>query len=233
MAASPQLLEPDALIRLLADRSSLDATGSPPLPTGLPELDAALPDGGLPSSAVVELCSPSGLGRITGVALSTCATAQRRGKESATGEEGWCAWIDSSSSLYAPGLARAGVDLDRLLVVRPDPADIARVAVRLVQSRIFSVVVVDRASVPGAELGPTRSIRWNIVVRRLALAAEQAATSILLLSTTATAQRQALPVAMRLELDRPGLDRLRLRIAKDKRGRLRGPQNIPLPMTGS
>jgi recombination protein RecA len=230
MAASPQLLEPDALIRLLSDRS-LDPAGSPPLSTGMPELDAALPDGGLPSSAVVELCGPSGMGRVTGVALSACAAAQRRVRES-EGQDGWCAWIDAAGSLYAPGLARAGVDLDRLLVVRPDPADIARVAVRLVQSRVFAVVVIDRASVPGAELAPTRATRWNTVVRRLALAAEQAETSVLLLSTTAAAQRQTLPVAMRLELDRPGLDRLRLRVAKDKRGRLRGPQSIPLPMTG-
>ncbi len=229
MAASPQLLEPETLAHLL-DAQALESSTTGSLPTGWVELDAALPDGGLPTSAVVELCGPSGMGRVTGVALSVCAAAQARAREQ--NEESWCAWIDASGSLYAPGLARAGVDLNRLLVVRPDPADIARVAVRLAQSRVFAVVVIDRASVPGAQLAPGRSIRWNTVVRRLALAASQAETSVLLLSTTATAQRETLPVAMRLELDRPGLDRLRLRVAKDKRGRLRGPRSIPLPMTG-
>jgi recombination protein RecA len=184
-----------------------------------------LPDGGLPSSAVVELCGPSGLGGPTGVALSACAAAQQRARQEE--EESWCAWIDASHSLYAPGLARAGVDLDRLLVVRPDPEDVARVAVRLVQARLFSVVVVDRAGVPGAELAPSRRARWPTVVRRLALAAEQAETTILLLSRTATAQQQTLPVAMRLELGRPDPDRLRLRVAKDKRGRIAAARTIP------
>ena len=106
MAASPQLLEPATLAHLL-DAQALEASTTDSLPTGWVELDAALPDGGLPTRAVVELCGPSGMGRVTGVALSVCAAAQARAREQH--EESWCAWIDASGSLYAPGLARAGV----------------------------------------------------------------------------------------------------------------------------
>jgi RecA/RadA recombinase len=266
MAASPRLL--DALTTLesiqslhLGSGARLGDPSATPqgLPTGMPALDAALPDGGLPRG-VIELCGPSGMGRVTQVALQTCVAAQHRSDWGSAGagsagpgsadpgsadpgsadpgsagatcsvdERRWCAWVDASHSLYAPGLARAGIDLDRLLVVRPEPADIARVTVRLVNSRVFSVVVVDRAGVPGARLPSSRETgtRWSTVVRRLALAATEADTTILLLSSTAAAQRETLPTAMRLELSQPAPDRLRLAIAKDKRGRLRAPQTLP------
>jgi hypothetical protein len=56
-------------------------------------------------------------------------------------------------------------------------------------------------------------------VRRLALAAENSETTILLLSSEQQA-REGLPVALRIELTRPSLDQLHLRIAKERRGRL-------------
>ena len=197
-----------------------------PLSVGIPSIDEALPDAGLPRGSVVEVCAPNGLSKATRFALSTCATAQRAAKE--MGElQHWCAWVDVSRTLFAPGVARAHVDLDRLLVVEPEPADIARVAVRLVTSGVFSVVVIDRCSVPGAELSLPRSIRWNTAVRRLALAAGEGETTVLLLSSEQQA-KEALPVAMRIELQRPALERLSLRVAKDRRGRLGGPVSIPI-----
>ncbi|RLB62593.1 MAG: recombinase A [Deltaproteobacteria bacterium] len=194
-----------------------------PLPLGIQSLDAALPDAGLPRGGVVEIGSPAGLGGATRLALAACVSAQRvSANKSIDGECAWCAWIDSSNTLYAPGAIQAGIDLERLLVVRPDPEDIARIAVRITTSGVFSVVVIDRSGVPGAELGNTRA-RWTIAVRRLALAAEANNTTILLLSTTSVARKESLPTAMRIELSRPRYDRLSLRITKDRRGRLSGP----------
>jgi recombination protein RecA len=209
-----------------------------------------LPELGLPRGAVTELCSPVGLARCTQLALAACASEQR------SSEPVWCAWIDGSGSLYAPGVARAGVDLDHLLVVRPDPSDLVRVAVRVTASRVFSVVVIDRCGIPGAELGdvtssrtapsrtapsrsapsrtapsnaaPKKRIRWDIAVRRLALAAKSSDCTVLLLSRTSRAHAQPLPVATRIELSRPGTDRLLVSITKDRRGRLSGP--VPLPL---
>ena len=112
-------------------------------------------------------------------------------------------------------------------MVRPDPEDVARISVRVTASGVFSVVVIDRSGVPGAELGEIRA-RWNIAVRRLALAAEANSTTVLLLSTTSVARKEALPTAMRLELSRPSHDRLSLRITKDRRGRLSGPVAVDM-----
>ena len=170
---------------------------------------------------MVEVTSPSGLARATRFALSAVASCQAENRDR------WCGWVDGSATLYAPGVAQAGVDLNRLLVVRPEPADLARVAVRLVSSQVFSVVVVDRTGVPGSELHLPRSIRWNTTVRRLALAAENSDCTILLLSNESQS-REALPTAMRIELKRPALDRLHMRIAKERRGRLTGSLSIPL-----
>src|SRR5262245_55513117 len=83
------------------------------LPSGWAELDAALPDGGLPMG-VTELTAPRALGGATLVALAVMRAAHARKPDA------WCAWVDPERTLFAPGVARAGVDLKRLLVVRPE-----------------------------------------------------------------------------------------------------------------
>ncbi|TKC99776.1 ImuA family protein [Polyangium fumosum] len=199
------------------------------LPLGLHTVDASLPEGGLPRGAVVELAAPQGLARSTTLALSLCASAQAearlRGESDTRGA--WCAWLDPTQTLFAPALARAGVDPDRLLVVRPDLDDLARVAVRVAGCHAFSVVVVDTAGVPGCR-GETRLDRWVTIVRRLALAVEGSDTTVLLLTDAAASRAMPLPAAMRIELERLGEDRLGLRVAKDRRGRVTGAQSIEL-----
>ena len=183
---------------------------------------------------------------MTRFALSACASAQHGSEDEPTlaSPKRWCAWVDSSRTLFAPGVAQAGVCLERLLVVQPEPRDMARIAVRLAASGVFSMLVSDRCGVPGSALPhavaprtsastrrdtrPAANIRWSTAVRRLALAAQESETTILLLSRNAQATRDTLPTTMRIELGRPALERLSLRIAKDKRGRLQGPQSIPL-----
>jgi recombination protein RecA len=197
------------------------------LPLGLAAVDAALPDAGLPRGAVVELASPRGLARATSIALAACAAAQAearlRGGDDAT-EGAWCAWLEPGATLFAPGVMTAGVDLSRLLVVRPSLEALARVAVRVASSRAFSVVVVDAAGVPGcaATAGARdRSMdRWSTVVRRLALAVEGSDTTLLLLTDKQAPRSMPLPAALRLELDRPSEGRITLRVAKDRRGRV-------------
>jgi recombination protein RecA len=221
--------------------SLLGRPGAQPL--GLEAIDAVLPDGGLPRGCVVEIASPAGLARATQLALAFCAAAQRRARRAATapsapralgtaaGNDGWCAWVDASATLFAPGVSRAGVDLDRLLVVRPEPADTAKVAVRIAASRALAVVVVDRSGVPGAALhlgAEGQRIRWDIAVRRLALAVQDADSTVVLLSSLAQAQAVPLPVALRLELLRPELDRLGLRVTKERYGRTGGYHLISL-----
>lgn len=192
-------------------------------------IDALLPDGGLPRGAVIELASSRALGRSTSVALAACSAAQaearlRSGDPKTVGA--WCAFVDPWSTLHAPAVKRSGVDTMRLLVVRPSIEALPRIAVRIVQSRAFSMIAIDLAGVPGAELqgdgAPTsvRLDRWVNIVRRLALALEKTDASVLLLTDLQAPRALPLPVAMRLELDCDVGDVWSLRIAKERHGRV-------------
>ena len=209
---------------------------------GWPELEHALPDRGLPRG-VVEIAA---LPRLHGKASSSsslrgCPESMRGGTTSiaiaamrtlhAADSNAWCAWITPSHagvpSLYAPALVQAGVDLERLLVVRPPPQALARTAVKVASSGAFGLVVIDaphRHDLGGARTSPKRSAAaapvhdaGTVVVRKLALAAEEYGTTSLLL-TSALAQRAVpWPVAMRLEVERRP-DALSIRVTKDRRG---------------
>jgi len=219
----------EALLAQLGNQVHVDRGIAPvqALDLGWAELGAALPDGGLPRG-VIELSAPGALGGATSVALA----AVRAGQARAPGA--WCAWMDPEGTLHAPGLVASGVDLARLLVVRVPRAELPRVAVKVVASGAFEVVVVDVDVVGGAgasaraEAGKGRR-GWppEVLVRKLALAAEPSGATVLL-STDATRPRAVpWPVALRLELSRPGAGTLSVRVGKDRRGRTGAARVIP------
>jgi hypothetical protein len=191
---------------------------------GIAELDAILPDGGLLRGSVAELCA-AGEGALgTSLGLAACAQAQAVARER-TGHTPWCAFIDPSGTLYGPGVAAAGVELSRLLVVRPSLAALSRVALRLAESEAFAVVVVDLTGVVGERV-PVPLGTWPRVVRRLAMAVEGTGHSVLLLTRQADRRPLPLPVAQRLEVSRPASDKLMVRLAKDQRGRISAPRPV-------
>jgi len=202
----------------------------PALPLRLRAIDEVLPEGGLPRAAVIEIAAPRGLARATSLGLAACASAQAEARRCGTErtEGAWCAWIDPSETLFAPAAAAADVDLTRLLVIRPPPEALARVAVRVAASHAFAVIVIDVTGVPGSRTAYERMDRWPNVVRRLALAIEDTDTSIVLLTDARAARSFPLPVAMRLEIDRPSIDRMVLRVAKDRRGRVSAAASIAI-----
>jgi recombination protein RecA len=195
----------------------------PSLALGWPEVDALLPDGGLPRG-VVELSTPRALGGATSVALAAVRAAQAKDPRA------WCAWIDPESTLYAPGAAYAGVDLSRLLVVRPPRAEMARVAVKTCASRGLEIVVVDfdpiLASGFKLQASGKRRVPDATIIRRLALAAEEAGATVILL-TDSRSPRAALPVARRIEMSRTSTDDLSMRVAKDRFGRIGLARAVP------
>jgi hypothetical protein len=191
-----------------------------------PELEGVLPDHGFPRG-VVELTSARALGGSTRVALSAVRGAQARSLGT------WCAWLDPEGSLYAPGVTKMGVDLRRMLVVRPPRRDLARVAVKLAQACAFDVIVVDYGTPalvqPPASLGTNAGgtgggrgrgrLRPEVLVRKLALLAEDGGSTILLLTDTTDPRPIPWPVALRLELSRaPGT--LLVKVVKDRFCRL-------------
>lgn len=110
----------------------------------------------------------------------------------------WVAFVDPLATLHAPGVSARGVLLERLLVVRPQQGAVRRVLVRLVESEIFGLVIVDLAGTP------TESIEehlgsWVRVTRRLHVALRGQSQRVLLL-TSRTAQRP-LPLAVSQRLD--------------------------------
>jgi hypothetical protein len=231
------------------------------LALGVPELDEVLPRGGLLQGSVTELQVRGAGGAATSFALCACRAAQMagsswaasswaatadgepsrkdasgRGQRSARlGSESvpWCAFIDPSASLFAPGVARLGVELDRLLVVHPDIDAVARTAVRITEARAVAMLVVD---LRGA-LGNLSSHRWpshstaspNMqgVVRRLALSVKNLATCVLLITDAGSPRTLPLPVAMRLEFARASASHFEVRVAKERTGRVSSPRLVP------
>jgi recombination protein RecA len=206
-----------------------------------PGLGDLLPDGGLPRG-VVELAAPRALGGSTSVALAAVRAGQERGRSA------WCAWLDPEGTLHAPGVAAAGIDLDRMLVVRPPRSQIARTAVKVVGAGAFEVVVIDLDAVPGASQGDTRrdtrrdtrqsceetatskkKKTWTpeVLVRKLALSAESSGSTVLLLTDSTRPRAIPWPVALRLELSRPSRNELVVRVAKDRRGRIGVVRTVP------
>jgi len=204
---------------------------SPPLVLSWAALNEVLPDGGLPPG-VVEFAAPRALGGSTSIALAAVRAGQARG------EKAWCAWIDPEGTLHAPGVVAAGVDLSRMLVVHPPRALVGRVALKVVGAGAFEVVVVDFDALPGAQLqSPTKVNEaaarkkkgWapEVLVRKLALAAEPSGTTVLLLTDATGSRAVPWPVAMRLELSRPRRCELVVRVAKDRRGRVGVAKTVP------
>ncbi len=242
----------ELLARLGTRLTHVEGLESDPRPLCLdwPELDAALPDHGLPRG-VVELSAPRALGSAA-IALSAVRAAHKRDARA------WCAWIDPEQTLYAPGVAMAGVDLARMLVVRPPRRDLARIAVKVAAARAFDVIVIDMDPVPGATARPlaedaasataptasrascslrssrsSRSSRasreWpgEVLVRKLAIQAEEGGATILLLTDARASRAVPWPVSLRLELTRSP-EALALRVAKEKRGRVGPVKAVPL-----
>ena len=180
------------------------------LPTAWPELDALLPDGGLPRG-VIELAAPHARGGATSVALAAVRAGQARGKGA------WCAWVDPEGTLHAPGVVAAGVELARMLVVRAPRAVVARAARKVVASGAFEVVAIDVGS----------QQRADVLVRKLALAAEPSGTTVLLLTDSTRPRAAPWPVTLRLELSRPDVRTLSVLVAKDRRGRVHPARTLP------
>jgi len=215
-------LSPTFLRGIAAERAR--SAGEAGLPLGIEPLDAILPDRGLLRGGVTEL-SVTGTALATSFALAACRAVEKEAQQ-AGGETPWSAFVDPSGSLFAPGVVQAGVSLERLLVVRPPVDAIGRVAVRLVGSQAFAVTIIDTLGVPGASLAVELG-SWTRIVRRLSMALEGSKAIALLLTDLKAPRPLPLPVAARLELTRFELDRLVVRVAKDRHGRVSAPRSIP------
>ncbi len=84
------------------ERSAAASDASPPMPFGVPAIDAALPGGGLPLGALHEIA-----GADAAAALFAAGILARI--------EGPILWVLEQGDLFAPGLAAAGLHPDRVV----------------------------------------------------------------------------------------------------------------------
>jgi recombination protein RecA len=123
--------------------------GAPPvaaISTGNVSLDLAIGVGGVPRGRLTEVYGPDGAGKTT-LALSVIAQAQQAG--------GTACFIDAEHALDLAWATTVGVDLERLVLCRPEHGEQAlQVADVLVRSGAVDVLVIDSiaALVPKVEL---------------------------------------------------------------------------------
>lgn len=114
-------------------RGSSEARAGEALPTALPLVDRRL-GGGLPRGGLVELDGPVSSGRFS-IVLSTLASATGAGESAA--------FVDLGDHLDPQAAAAMGVDLPRLLWVRPRTTRQALAATEIVLGAGFPLVVLD------------------------------------------------------------------------------------------
>lgn len=119
---------PSSLADILADArvwKVKDASAAPPRPvwsTGKSSLDARLPGGGWPTASLVEvLLDDTGLGEVQ-LFLPALVECQRHTGHGRVEDAPWLVWIAPPHEPYAPALTQQGIELGRLLIVRPASA---------------------------------------------------------------------------------------------------------------
>lgn len=114
----------DALDKLLENprlwRGSSRGDGYRGLASGYPRLDRHLPGGGWPPHALTEiLLEHYGTGELK---LLMPALARLSQAENDATEAGWITWVAPPFEPYPPALLQWGINLSRVLIVRPKEA---------------------------------------------------------------------------------------------------------------
>jgi len=182
------------------------------LATGYPRLDEHLPGGGWPRHALTEiLLGRYGSGELE-VLMPALATLSRdEGHDEAHDGDagpaaGWLAWVAPPFQPYPPALAQWGIELSRVLIVRPrQPAEALWAAEQALASGNCAAVLLW-----SRDLDTTAS-------RRLQLAA-QAGRSWAVAFRPDRERRRPSAAALRLEL-RPGAQGTDIHILKNRGGR--------------
>ena len=179
------------------------------LASGYPQLDRCLPGGGWPLAALTEiLIGQYGIGelRLLMPALAQLSTEDTQVQYGEQSEPGWIVWIAPPFQPYAPALQQSGIDLSRVLIVRPkDDSELLWSAEQALSSGTCAAVLLwpdkldDQAS-RRLQLAAEKGHSWAIAFRPL------------------TARQQPSAAALRLELQATGQG-TRVHILKSRGGR--------------
>ncbi|HYI68906.1 MAG TPA: hypothetical protein VEX87_04125 [Skermanella sp.] len=192
------------------------ADGSRFLPLGVPEVDGALPEGGLPLGCLHEIVGESDSFNSVATGFGAAILARISGQHEAL-HQGRMVWITRDDDLYAPGIAAYGLKPERLIVVsaRRD-SDILWAMEESLRCRSLAAVL--------GEIGDIDMV----ASRRLQLAAEASGVTALLLRSagrrlgaTASVTRWGLSAAPSRPIDGVpglGLPRWRTRLLRCRGG---------------
>ncbi|MDH3333950.1 MAG: translesion DNA synthesis-associated protein ImuA [Gammaproteobacteria bacterium] len=176
------------------------------LASGYPELDRHLPGGGWPRESLTEVLTEHyGIGELRLLMPALARLSTETSTQDFT-EPGWIAWVAPPFQPYPPALQQCGIDLSRMLIVRPrDDSEILWSAEQALSSGTCAAVL----------LWP--SMLDDQASRRLQLAAEKGRSWAIAFRPLA-ARRQPSAAALRLELHPDG-QATRVHILKSRGGR--------------
>lgn len=182
--------------------------GDQGLASGYPKLDAYLPGGGWPRNALTEiLLDHYGTGELQLLMPALARLSQQQAAETdADSDAGWIAWVDPPLEPYPPALQQWGVNLSRVLIVRPNKSQEALwAAEQALSSGNCAAVLLWSCALDDA------------ATRRLQLAAEKGRSwAIAFRSASDTIRPSAAALRLRVDAGRRGTD---LGILKSRGGR--------------
>lgn len=176
------------------------------LASGYPELDRHLPGGGWPTGALTEILTEQyGIGELR-LLMPALVRLSVEDSQSDYSEPGWIAWVAPPFQPYPPALTQCGIDLSRMLIVRPkDPGEILWSAEQALSSGTCAAVLfwsekLDDQASRRLQLAAEKGHSWGIAFRPMA------------------ARRQPSAAALRLELHSSS-EGTRVHILKSRGGR--------------
>lgn len=154
------------------------------LASGYERLDRHLPGGGWPQHALTEILTEQyGIGemRLLLPALAALSTADH---DAGFAEPGWIAWVAPPLQPYPPALQQWGMDLSRMLIVRPKTdKDVLWSAEQALSSGTCAAVLLwperlDDQAGRRLQLAAEKGGSWAIAFRPLAARAEPSAAAL-------------------------------------------------------
>ncbi len=176
----------DALRQLLANpriwQGQAGEQSLPGLASGYPKLDRQLPGGGWPQNALTEiLLEHYGSGELKLLMPALARLSQPR--DDAT-EVGWITWVAPPFAPYPPALEQWGVNLSRVLIVRPKkPTETLWAAEQALSSGNCAAVLLwpqalDDAASRRLQLAAEKGQSWAIAFRSLKARSQPSAAAL-------------------------------------------------------
>ena len=176
----------DALKKLLQNpqlwRGQMDEQQQQGLASGYPKLDQCLPGGGWPQHSLTEiLLEYYGTGELK-LLMPALARLSQSGEEA--GDAGWIAWVAPPFEPYPPALRQWGVNLSRVLIVRPRlPSETLWAAEQALSSGNCAAVllwsdVLDDTASRRLQLAAEKGQSWAIAFRSLRALTQPSAAAL-------------------------------------------------------